>query len=213
MAEITLVAESGRATGSSSSRRLRSEGRIPAVVYGHGIDPISVSVDARELRTALSGEAGSRALLSLQIGGEAHLAMARQLQRHPVRHTVTHIDFQVVRHDEIISAEVPVHLTGEAIEVNRADGLIEHELQALPVRSTPGGLPSSFEVDISALSIGDSIRASDLPLPEGVELDTDPDTVVVSARAGLVVVEEAPEAAEEPEEGAAEAAAEASEEG
>src|ERR1700759_5270608 len=123
MAEITLVARSGRTTGSASSRRLRAAGRIPAVVYGHGMAGESVSVDGRELRHALSGEAGVNQLLSLKVGSETHLALARALQRHPVRHTVLHVDFQVVSRDEIISAEVPVVLVGEAKAVELEQGL------------------------------------------------------------------------------------------
>jgi large subunit ribosomal protein L25 len=197
MAEIVLAAETGRVTGSSSSRRLRAAHRIPAVLYGHGIAPISLSVDSRELRTALNGEAGARALLSLQVDGQSHLAMARQLQRHPVRQTVIHIDFQVVRHDEVVSVEVPLSFVGEAIEVNRADGVIEHELQTLAVRAIPSQLPSSVEVDVSALTVGDAIRASDVALPDGVELDVDGDTVVAIAHAGLAAVEAAAAAAAE----------------
>ncbi|MGH9170113.1 MAG: 50S ribosomal protein L25 [Acidimicrobiales bacterium] len=199
MAEIVLAAESGRATGSSASRRLRAAHRIPAVLYGHGIEPISLSVDARELRTALNGEAGSRALLSLQVGGESHLAMARQLQRHPVRHTVTHIDFQVVRHDEVVAVEVPLNFLGEATEVNKIDGVVERELQTLAVRAIPSELPSSIDVDISGLTVGGAIRAADVALPSGVELDIDGETVVVIAHAGMAAAEAAAAAAAAPE--------------
>ncbi len=131
MAEITLVADPGRPAGSRESRRLRASGRIPAVIYGHGIAPIAVSVDARDLRAALGTEAGSRALLELHVGSDRHLAMARQLQRHPVRHTVTHVDFQVVRRDEVVSAEIPVVLVGEPVAVHRGDGLVDQEVQAI----------------------------------------------------------------------------------
>jgi large subunit ribosomal protein L25 len=122
--------------------------------------------------------------------------MARQLQRHPVRQTVVHIDFQVVRHDEVVAVEVPLSFVGEAIEVDRADGVVEHELQTLPVKAIPSNLPSSIEVDVSGLSVGDSIRASDVTLPDGVELDIDADTVVAIAHAGLAAVEAAAAAAE-----------------
>jgi large subunit ribosomal protein L25 len=194
MADITLVVDPGRPSGSRESGRLRAAGRIPAVVYGHGIDPISVSVDARDLRSALGGEAGSRALLRLLIGDGEHLAMARQLQRHPVRHTVTHVDFQVVRRDEVITADIPIVIVGEAVAVNRGDGTVDQEMQVVPVRAKPTDLPSNFEVDISGLEIGDSIRAADIVLPAGVELDIDPDSPVVVAHAPrAVVVEEVEE--------------------
>ena len=197
MADITLVADPARPSGSRESGRLRAAGRIPAVVYGHGIDPISVSVDARDLRLALGGEAGSRALLRLVIGDGEHLAMARQLQRHPVRHTVIHVDFQVVSRDEVISAEIPIILVGEAEAVTKNDGTVDQEMTVVSVKAKPADLPPNLEVDISELQIGDSIRAGDIALPPGVELDEDGDSPVVVAHAPRAVVEEAPAAAAE----------------
>src|ERR1700722_5578002 len=135
MAEITLVAEPGRTTGSSESRRMRSAGRVPAVVYGHGIEGISVSVEGRDLRHALSGEAGLNQLLSLKVGSDTHLAMARSLQRHPVRHTVLHVDFQIVSRDEVISAEVPIVLVGESKSVEQEKGIVEQLLTSLTVNA------------------------------------------------------------------------------
>ena len=136
MAEVKLVAELGRTKGSSASRRLRTAGRVPGVVYGHGMAPLSLSVVARDLRSALSVH-GLNQVLTLEVDGTAHLVLARQLQRHPVRHTVSHVDFQVVRRDEIVSAEVPIVLIGTAIKVERERGVLEHVLTSLSVRSTP----------------------------------------------------------------------------
>src|SRR3984885_2372832 len=171
MAEINLVAEPGRSTGSAESRRLRSSGRIPAVLYGHGAEGQSVSVDGREFRHALSGGSGLNQLLSLKVGSETHLAMARSLQRHPVRHTVIHVDFQIVRRDEVIAADVPIVLIGEARAVEQEGGLVEHLLTALTVNAVPGLIPPNIEVDISELTVGASVRVGDLPLPEGVTTD------------------------------------------
>jgi large subunit ribosomal protein L25 len=203
MAEITLHAEAGRTTGSRPAGRLRSAGRIPAVVYGHGMSPLAVSVDGRELRTALTTDAGLNALLSLEVGeGTSHLAMAREIQRHPVRGTVTHVDFQIVRRDEVIAAEVPVNLVGEAESVHRNDGLVDQQLYSLTVHATPGRIPTSIDVDISGLQIGDAIRVGDLKLPEGVTTDLDPEESVVIASASTLaaeveaIEEEAAEAAE-----------------
>ena len=206
MAEYTLVAESGRTTGSSASRRLRAGGRIPAVVYGHGLEARSVSVDARELRHALSGESGLNQLLSLKIGSDTHLAVARSLQRHPVRHTVVHVDFQVVRRDEIISADVPIVVVGEAKAVEQEKGIIEQQLTTLAVHATPDRIPGNIEVDISALTVGEGIRVGDLSLPSGVTTDVPADDVVVLATVSRAAVE-----LEEAE--AAEAEAAAAEEG
>jgi large subunit ribosomal protein L25 len=201
MAEITLAAETGRFIGSASSRRLRRDGRIPAVVYGHGLEPTSVSVDGRDFRHALSGAAGLNQLLSLDVEGEVHLALARELQRHPVRHTVVHVDFQVVRRDELISAEVPVALIGEAKLVEQEGGLLEQPLTTITVHSTPTSIPNVIEIDVSGLAVGDAIRVGDIALPPGVTTDLDPEEVVVAASASSAMV------AAGPADGAAEDAA------
>jgi len=189
MAEITLVAEAARTTGSSASRRLRAGGRIPGVVYGHGLEAISVSVDGRELRHALSGDSGTNQLLELKVGSDTHLALARVLQRHPVRHTVVHVDFQIVRRDEIISADVPIVLTGEAKAVDLEQGLVEQPLATISVNATPARLPGTIEVDISDLKVGEGIRVGDLRLPSGVTTDVPADEIVVIASISRVVAE------------------------
>ena len=182
MAEITLKAESGRTSGTPASKRLRREGKIPAVVYGHGMDPLPISVDGRELRHALTGDSGLNALLTLKVGGESHLAMAKVLQRDPVRGTVTHVDFLVVRRDEVVTADVPITLIGEAKAVLAEGGIVENPLTNLTVHATPTTIPTHLEVDISELAIGDTIRVGDLKLPSGVSTDVDTDEPVVVAQ-------------------------------
>ena len=189
MEEVSLVADIGRVKGSSEARRLRAAGKVPGVLYGHGIDPIDVAVNSRELRTALTSDSGLNALISLDVGGKNHLAMARQLQRHPVRRTIDHVDFVVVRRDEVVSVEVPIHLVGEALDVERADGLVEQSLHSLVVHAKPGDIPNAIEVDISELSIGESIRVSDLKLPEGATTDVDPEDTVVAGQATRMAAE------------------------
>ena len=206
MAEVTLVAESGRATGSAESRRLRAAGRIPAVVYGHGAEARSVSVDARDLRHALSGDAGLNQLLSLHIGSETHLALARALQRHPVRHTVLHVDFQIVRRDEVISAEVPLVLIGEAKAVEQERGIVEQLLNFLTVKATPDKIPGHIEIDISGLTVGEGIRVGDLKLPAGATTEVGAEEIVAQGSVTRAAVEEEAAEAEEAAEG--EAAAE-----
>ena len=179
MPEITLTAESNRVTGSRSSGRGRREGKIPAVVYGHGIDPLSVSVNARELRHALTTQAGLNALLELQVDGSKHLTMAKSIQRDPVRNTVIHVDFQIVSRDEVVTAEVAVELVGDAEEVHRGGGVVDQSLFTLTVHATPDRIPHQIDIDVSELKIGDSIRVEDLKLPEGVSIDLDPETTLV----------------------------------
>lgn len=211
MPEIQLLAETGRPAGSRAAKRLRRDGKIPGVVYGHGSEPVSVAVDARDLRHALNTEAGANALLNLMVDGTSHLTMARVLQRDPVRHNVTHVDFQLVRRDEIVSADVTFVLLGEAKEVHNADGVVEQAIFSLTVNATPGAIPQHLEVDISGLRIGDAIRVGDLKLPAGVTTDADPEEVIVVAQgaqvteADLITEADAEAAAETAE---AEAAAE-----
>jgi large subunit ribosomal protein L25 len=211
MAEITLVAETGRVTGSRESNRLRGQGRIPAVVYGHGMVPVSIAVDRRELRHALSTPAGTNAVIDLQIGADTHPTVVKQLQRDPVRRSVTHVDFQVVSLTEEISVDVPIHLEGEARGVLSNDGLVEQSLNLLTVTTTPRSIPDNITYDVTDLQIGDVIRVGDLTLPAGVTTDADPDTPVV---AGVFVQVEMPEeAAPEGEEAEGAEGAEAAEGG
>jgi large subunit ribosomal protein L25 len=177
---------------------LRAAGRIPAVIYGHGDNPVSISIDARQLRTAFSSASGENALFDLDVAGERHLAIARELQRHPVRQTVSHVDFQVVSRDEVVPAEVPLHLTGEALGVTRPGGNVEQALFTLHVRAKPGEIPTAIEIDISALELGQTIRVAELSIPAGVLVELDPETPVVVAIAprGLGTGEEGAEGAE-----------------
>lgn len=189
MNEVSLVADVGRVSGSAEARRLRTAGKVPGVLYGHGVEPRSVTVASRDLRAALTSEAGLNALISLDVRGERHLAMARQLQRHPVRRSIDHVDFVIVRRDEIVSAEVNIHLVGEALEVEHADGLVEQQLFNLLVHAKPGDIPNAIEVDISGLAIGEAIRVGDLSLPAGVTTEVDPEETVVAGQASRTAAE------------------------
>src|SRR5688500_5154311 len=204
MPEVKLSADAGRPIGSRASGRLRHAGKVPGVVYGHGGEPLPVAVDARRLRTALSTEAGTNVLLDLDLGGRSTLAITKDLQRHPIRNVVTHVDFQVVSRDEVVTTDVPIALVGEATGVVKADGVLAQDLQALTIHSTPGRIPSHIEVDVSAMTVGDAIRVGDLTLPEGATTDVDPDTLVVIGQppqvtAADLMTEEEVEAAAEAE--------------
>ncbi len=133
MTETILNATTGRAKGSSSSRRLRSEGRIPAVVYGQGMEPLSISVDRRELRIAVSGSAGLNTILDLTINGEMYPSIIKDAQRHPVRLNIEHLDFIQVDLNAQIIVNVPINLTGEAKEVNDNNGLIDQIMTEVEV--------------------------------------------------------------------------------
>jgi large subunit ribosomal protein L25 len=212
MAEQALQAEAGRTTGSRASRRLRGQGKIPAVVYGHGIEPLSVAVARRDLRAALTTEAGMNALIDLGVHGQQHLTIVRDVQRDPVRNEVTHVDFLVVRRDEIIQVEVPIVLTGVAEEVKREAGTVDQVLFVLTVSATPGTIPNEFVVDIAGMVIGDTVRVGDLSLPSGVTTEVDPEEPVAVAQVSRATIEAEELAAEAEAEGEPEAI-EAEEEG
>lgn len=181
MPDIVLAADAHRLTGSANARRLRHTGRVPAVVYGHGMQATSVSVDARLLRAALSTSAGHNVVLELEVDGDRHMAMAKMIDHHPVRHTISHVDFLVVNRNETVTADVPVTLVGEALAVVHADGVVEQVLQTISLQMLPSRIPDAVEVDIAELEPGGAIRVGDLRLPAGVSTDLDPDSPVVTA--------------------------------
>ncbi len=195
MAEITLAATTGRKTGSRSSNRLRAEGRVPATVYGLSADPVTISVDWRELRHCLITPAGLNALIDLSIDGSTtELVIVKTLQRHPVRRNVMHADFLRVSRDTAITVDVPLHLEGET------QHLIEQLITALSITAKPAAIPDSLSIDVSKLRPGDVIRVSDVDLPADVETHLDPEEAVLAVRSADELM------AEEPAEGEGEAA-------
>ena len=202
MSSNVLIAEPGRQTGSPSSRRLRREDRIPAVVYGLGMTPISISVDRRDLRAALSGPSGVNTVLDLTVEGTVYPAIVKEMQRHPVRRTVSHIDFLQVNLDVEIVVSVPVHLNGEAKEVALHNGLVDLQLTELQVRTTPRTIPDSIEIDISEMTVDDVITVGQLAVPAGCSFVHEDDQPVVTVTILRTAVEEEP-AAEEGEDGEA----------
>ena len=196
MAELLLKAETGRAPGSRPARRLRREGKVPGVVYGLGAEPISVAVDYRELRAVLTTDAGMNALIDLEVGGDRQLSIVKELQRHPVRRDVTHVDFLLVDRTQEIEVEVPIVLVGDARQVSDENGVVDHMLFSLTVLAKPGSIPTELEIDISEMVIGDALRVGDLALPDGVSTDVDPEEPIVVASISAPDVEEEPEAAE-----------------
>jgi large subunit ribosomal protein L25 len=195
--ELTLRAETGRPTGSRPARRLRREGLIPATVYGREAEPVSVAVNARELHAALHTEAGVNALITLEVeGGKSLLTMAKEIQRHPFRSEYSHVDFLAISLTEKVGADVAIHFEGEPVGVRLNEGIIETLRNSVAIEALPQEIPSAITLDISDLDIGDTLKISDLPELDGVEVLDDPDAPVVT-----VVVPAAVIAEEEPEEG------------
>lgn len=201
MSSNVLIAETGRQTGSPSSRRLRREDRIPAVVYGLGMTPISVSVDRRDLRAALSGPSGVNTVLDLTVDGTVYPAIVKEMQRHPVRRSVSHIDFLQVNLDVEITVSVPVVLLGEAKEVAMNNGLVDLQMADIQVTTTPRTIPDSIEIDISEMTVDDVITVGQLPVPAGCVFAHEEDQPVVTVTILRTAAEEEEEASEEEGEG------------
>jgi large subunit ribosomal protein L25 len=184
MPENTLVAQTGRTTGSAAARRLRAEGNIPGILYGHGMTPVSVSVNRRELRQAIAGPAGLNTLLDLSVDGTTYPAIIKDVQRHPIKRTVSHIDFQQVSLNEEITISVPLHLHGEARAVLVEGGFVDPAVDTIDVVTTPRNMPSEIVVDVTDMQLGDVIRLGDITLPSGVTAAGDPELLIVSTMAG-----------------------------
>ena len=170
-----LKAEIGREQGTRPSRRLRRTGRVPAVVYGMGAEPVTVSVDQTDLRAALNTDAGLNALITLDIEGGRQLSIIKGLQRHPVRRDVLHVDFLRIDADHEVEVEIPLVLIGEAKKVTQASGMVDQVMHHLPVRAKPDAIPVELTADVSDLEVGSSLRVSDIELPAGVMPAGDPD--------------------------------------
>jgi large subunit ribosomal protein L25 len=217
MAELKLQATRRDETGKGAARRSRAAGRVPAVLYGRGMDPVSLEVDRRDFVTALKTDAGMNVLLDIEVDGTNTLALTRELQRDPVRGNLLHADFVKVDRTQAIEVEVPVHVVGEAPGAKEG-GILENPLFSVHVRTLPGNVPEAVEADVSELNIGDSLRVADVRAPADVEILNDGETVVASivapiseeeleameAEAGIEMEAPEAEAAEEAEAEAAE---------
>jgi large subunit ribosomal protein L25 len=210
MAEIILTATPRPPQGTRPARRLRGEGKVPGVVYGLGADPITLTVEWRELRAALVTEQGLNAVINLEIEGDRTPTLVKDMQRHPVRRNVLHVDFIRVDLDKTVDVEVTIHLEGEAEKVSREGGVVDQVLQSLLITAKPADIPSGLSIDISSLEIGEALRVSDIALPDGVTTSVEGDDPVVTASHGVSEAElEAAEAEVAGDEG--EAAAEGDE--
>jgi len=197
----TLRLTSGRAEGSAAARRLRRQESIPAVLYGQGMSPVSVAVERSALRLALSGPAGVNTILTLEVDGNSYSAVVKDMQRHPVRRNVAHVDFMRIDLSEELTVSVPVHLVGNAKAVLSEGGLVDAATDTLEIITTPANMPSEISIDITAMQPGDVIRLGQISLPAGTRALGDPELPIVTAIAGskaeaapVAAVEETPAA-------------------
>jgi len=175
MSAEKITAESRTEFGKGAARRIRRADKVPAVVYGHGNDPIHVTLPGHETMMALK-HGGANALLELDVEGKTHLALTKQVQIDPITRHLEHVDFVAVRRGEKVTVDVVVHLVGEAVR----DSLVVTENSTVSLEAEATHIPESVEVDIEGAEVGTQIHASDLKLPSGSTLLTDPETLIVN---------------------------------
>lgn len=194
----TLQVEVRSASGKGPARQLRMSGKIPAVLYGPGIDAIKLTVSPNELVKALSTEMGKNAIFELPVGDDKHLAIVKDVQVHPVSRDPLHVDFYKVTADREITVQVPLRTRGRATGVQKG-GKLEAIYRQLPVRCTPDRIPAAIEVDVTSLDIGQVMKVKEVPVPEGVRVLLPADRrvlTVAESRKAVAVAEEAGAAAE-----------------
>ena len=178
----TLTATPRADTGKGVARKLRADGQVPAVIYGHNRAPQSLTLDARVLGLTLE-RVSAASVFELALGGTTVRALIREIQRHPVKRTLVHVDFQELVAGEKVTVRVPLVFVGTADGVRNQGGLLEEVTRELEISADPSSIPDHIDVDVTALTIGHPLHVSDLTLPEGVTTATDPTATVVQVSA------------------------------
>jgi large subunit ribosomal protein L25 len=189
MASAQLSATPRDGTGKGAARTLRASGRIPGVIYGHGREPQPLAIDNRELEKLLSKISAESTVIELSIDGKSTQTLIREIQRHPFKRQILHVDFQELVAGEKIMVRLPIVLTGVPDGVRQDGGVLDQTLRELEVEVDPANIPNHIEIDVTPLKIGESIHVRDIKLSEGVEVVTDADSSVCVVSAPRAVVE------------------------
>jgi large subunit ribosomal protein L25 len=204
MATAQLSASTRDTVGKGAARSLRSTGQIPAIIYGHAREPQSLAIPAREFEKLLERVSAESTVIELTLAGGVARTLIREIQRHPYKKKILHIDFQELGAGEKVSVNVPIVLTGTPEGVRLSGGILSQVMSELSIRVDPVNIPRRIEADVTNVAIGHSLHVSDLKVPDGVEILDDADTTVAVVSAPKVEVEPTPvaegtEAAAEPE--------------
>jgi large subunit ribosomal protein L25 len=175
VSEVRLPAETRTEFGKGGARRTRRAGKVPAVIYGHGAEPRHVALPAREFANAIR-HGGANVLLTLDVDGGEQLAIPKSIQRHPIKGHFEHVDLLAVRSGEKVTIDVPITIVGDIVP----GGLLNQEATSISVEAEATHIPTGFEVSIEGLAIGTQVTASDVPLPTGSQLVTDPGILLAS---------------------------------
>lgn len=189
MASATLTASVRENSGKGVARSLRTSGRVPAVIYGHGRDPQPLSIDTRELEKLLSHISAENTVIELTVEGQGARTIIREIQRHPFKRQILHVDFQELVAGEKIIVRVPIILMGVPDGVRMDGGILDQTMRELEVEVDPSDIPNHIEIDVTKLVIGSSLHVSDIQLPPGVEIVGDEDASVAVVSAPRAVIE------------------------
>lgn len=205
MATVELKVKARDKVGTGSARKTRREGSFPAVLYGEGEDVRSLSVDTGDFYPVIRTAAGENVVLNLRIEGHDGecIAIIKEIQYHPVRRDILHVDFQHISMTKEIVVRVPVEIRGEAVGVKTRGGILEVIHREIEVECLPANIPDGIAVDVTELDVGDSLQVRDLTV-ENAKIVSDPDETVITIVAPSVIEEPKPAVAEEAEEGAEE---------
>ncbi len=190
MATVSLNANSRDATGKGAARTLRSQGQVPAVIYGHGREPQPLALNARDLDKMLGHIQAESTVIEVTVGGQTSKTLIREIQRHPIKRQILHVDFQALVAGEKVTVNIPIVLTGTPEGVRLGGGVLDQTLRELEIEVDPSSIPNHIELDVTNMVIGDSLHVSDLSLPPGVEVLDDPETSVAVLAAPRAVIEE-----------------------
>ena len=196
MATVSLSANSRDSKGKGAARTLRSQGQIPAVIYGHGRDPLPLALNARDLDKLLSHIQAESTVIEVTVGGHTAKTLIREIQRHPIKRQILHVDFQALVAGEKVTVSIPIVLIGIPEGVRLEGGVLDQTLREIEIEVDPSNIPDHVEYDVTNMVIGDSVHISDLKVPEGVEVQDDPETSVAVLAAPRAVIEETPVVAE-----------------
>jgi large subunit ribosomal protein L25 len=186
MAEIVIEAALREAGSSNEARRMRRDRKLPAVVYGGDKESNPITLNPREIVSILKSESGQNTVFQLKLdGGVSETVMIFDVQVDPITHSLVHADLVRIAMDVELEVEIPIELIGEPIGVRLHGGVLDHSLRELTVTCLPGDIPEQIVVDVSELDLHDSIRVGDLPIPDNVKVETDPDRSVASVVAAV----------------------------
>lgn len=192
MATASLTVSLRTDTGKGVARSLRRSGQIPGVIYGHRRDPQPLAIPGRELERLLSQISADNTVIELSLDGAASRALIREIQRHPFKRAILHVDFQEIVAGEKVTVRVPVTLVGTPAGVRLNGGVVDHALRELTISVDPANIPASLPVDVNELEIGQSVHVSDIPLPEGVTVLDEPGAAVAVVSAPRAAIEAEP---------------------